>query len=98
MQTPYEFARNRPENFREMRQTYTDCTDANVCDCKRLKNVREMRQTCTDCTDSNVSDRKRLRVDFFLLFGNFTKYWLRFNGERHEPMMTSVKNFRTSKV
>ena len=51
-----------------MRQTCADCTDANVCDCKRLKYIREMQQTCTDGTDENVCDRKRLRVVCFLGF------------------------------
>ena len=64
MQMSYGFARKRQEYVREMRQTCTECTDANVFDFKRLKYVSEMRQTCTDCMDANVCDRKRLRVLF----------------------------------
>ena len=37
MQTAYGFSRKRPEYGREMRQTGTDYTDANVCACRRLR-------------------------------------------------------------
>ena len=37
MQTAYEFAYKRPEYGHEMRQTGTECKDANVCTCKRLR-------------------------------------------------------------